>query len=297
MTSNAEGLRHEANVALGRSTAPMRPVHVLVIEGGGMKAAFANGVLSAFEDVGYAPWDAVLGTSAGGTLGCWMSAKQAWKAEETWKYVLDPRVLSMKRALLRKGPYLDHEQLIDIVYTQENPIDVEAVKNASWPCYVTAVDAQTGELVCKDVRKGPVIPWIKATGRLPMMSGPPVELEGRKYFDGGLVDPIPVQYAVEVLGATKVTLITNNTFVKHKEVPLAGALVRKYPALKEYMNTHQARKAAGMEYAENSSITTIIAPTEHHGISRFSKDLDAVLKHMERGRAMGYAFANSLQAA
>lgn len=262
-----------------------------------MKAAFANGVLSAWEKAGYAPWDAVLGTSAGGTLGCWMSAGQAWKSEQTWKYVMDPRVVSMKRALLRQGPYLDHEGLIDIVYTQENPIDVEAVKAAAWPVYVSAVDADSGELAVKDVRDGPVIPWIKATGRLPMMSGPPVELDGKRYFDGGLVDPIPVQYAVETLGATEVTLITNNTFVKRKEVPLAGALVRKYPAIKEYMSSHQARKVASMEYAQRSPITNIIGPTEHHGIGRLSKDLDLVLRHMERGREIGHAYIKTLQVA
>ncbi|MGB1698154.1 MAG: patatin-like phospholipase family protein [Thermoplasmatota archaeon] len=270
----------------------------LVIEGGGMKASFANGVLSAFEEVGYHPWDAVIGTSAGGALGCWYSAGQARYAENTWKYAQDSRVLSWGRFLTGKGPYLDHEALIDIVYTQENPIDVQAIKQASWPVVVTTIEAQTGKMHYQDVRNEDVIAWIKATGRLPMMSGPPVNIDGVDHFDGGVADPIPIQYAVEELGATDVTLITNNHAVKPKEMPLAAAFVRKYPALKPYVSQHQALKLQAMEYARNppSGVAVhIIQPEEPHGISRLSKDLDGVMAHLERGRAAGKAFANPLQ--
>src|SRR5688572_19013274 len=43
-----------------------RAKRALVIEGGGMKAAYANGVLSAFEEAGHTEWGAIYGTSAGG---------------------------------------------------------------------------------------------------------------------------------------------------------------------------------------------------------------------------------------
>ena len=74
----------------------------LVVEGGGMKAAYANGVLSAFEELGHTAWDAIYGTSAGGALAAWFAAGQARHAEKTWEYAADRRILSYRRFLRRK---------------------------------------------------------------------------------------------------------------------------------------------------------------------------------------------------
>lgn len=269
-------------------------VKALVIEGGGMKAAYANGVLSAFEDAGFYPWDLVVGTSAGGALAAWYSARQARYAEGTWAYAADPRILSYKRALLRQGPILDHEALLDIVYREEHPIDVDAVRRAPWPVVVTACDVATGEVRYQDVRDADVIAWLKATGRLPLASGPPVAIDGRHWVDGGTCDPVPVRYALDQ-GATDLVLITNKPPGPRRADPraLVAYTSRRYPALRPGLEQHQERKAAGVHLAMHppEGVTGhVIFPSRPTKVSRLSRDLDAIQDALDLGRSDGVAF-------
>src|SRR5687768_7933285 len=120
-----------------------------------MRGAYSNGVLSAFEEAAYNHWDAIYGTSAGGALAAWYAAGQARYAEETWKYVVDRRILSYRR-FLRGGPLLDHEAMLDIIYEKEHPIDQAAIGRATAPIVVTASDVDAGEPHYQDIRTGQV---------------------------------------------------------------------------------------------------------------------------------------------
>jgi predicted patatin/cPLA2 family phospholipase len=276
-----------------------KPRTVLVIEGGGMKAAYANGVLSSFEEAGHAPWDAVYGTSAGGAMAAWYSAGQARYAEKTWDYAADRRILSYRRALLRRGPILDHDALLEIIYEQERPIDQEAVRDADWPIFVSAVDVHSGSVVYTDLRDAPIIPWLKATGRLPFAAGDPVHIEGRDYLDGGIGDPIPVYKAVED-GATDITLILNTQVGPRRKDngALARFTARKYPALRQGILHHQELKQAAIHYAEDPPKGVkirIIRPDHPTGLHRLSRDLSVIHEGLRRGREDGRKFLKSLK--
>lgn len=260
-----------------------------------MKAAYANGVLSAFEEAGYRPWDLVVGTSAGGALAAWYSAGQARFAEGTWKYAGDPRFLNLRRALLRQGPYLDHEALLDIVYREEHPLDVAALRKAPWEVLVTVVDVETAECRYVDIREGDPIPWLKATGRLPFASNGPVEVDGHHYLDGGVVDPVPIQHTVEALGATDVTLILNNPPGPKRPDPrlVLELAARRYPALRQGIYDHQDIKQASYAYAAappEGVRVRVIRPDGPLGLGRFSRDMDRIHAALERGRRDGLAF-------
>lgn len=260
-----------------------------------MKAAYANGVLTAFEQADYHPWDLVIGTSAGGAMAAWYSAGQAEYAEETWKYVSDRRILSYRRWLRRKGPLLDHEALLEIVYLQEHPLDVEAVKRAPWPVVVTAVDVATGDTVYHDVREEPTIQWLKATGRLPLASGDPVRIDGRSLLDGGIVDPIPIRYALTQGRCNDITLITNKPPGIKRSDPkfLVERAAKKYPALRKGMEEHQLIKWESMQLALNPPpgvAARIIAPSRPTSASRMGRNLDGIRDAIALGQHDGAAF-------
>lgn len=267
-------------------------MHALVIEGGGMKAAYANGVLSAFEEADYAPWDAVVGTSAGGALAAWYSAGQARWAESTWAYAADPRILNYRRAALRRGPLLDHEALLEIVYRTEHPLDVDAVRAAPWPVIVTACDVDTGEVVYQDLRSSDVIAWIKATGRLPLASGPPVEIDGRRFIDGGTMDPIPIRWAVEELGATRVTLVMNKPPGPLRSDPKVAvrAAAKRFPALRDGIERHQEIKHDAVRYALRPPPgvqVDVVHPSRPTRVSRLARGQHAIGSALALGRRDG----------
>lgn len=275
----------------------MRRGHALVIEGGGMKAAYANGVLSAFEEAGGPTFDAVYGSSAGGALAAWYAAGQARYAEQTWPYAADRRILSYRR-FLRGGPLLDHEALLDIVYLREHPIDQEAIQRRSSPVFVVATDVETGRPIYQDLREGNVIAWLKATGRLPLASGGPVPIADRLYLDGGIADPIPVQRAIDD-GHPRLTLILNTPPAARKRdnPALAAFAARRYPALRDGIVRHHAIKHEAIAAATRPPPgvrVDIIQPIRPTGLSRLSRDLGVIQAGIEQGRAAGQAYLASM---
>lgn len=264
----------------------------LVIEGGGMKAAYANGVLSAFEAAGH-KFDAVYGTSAGGAMGAWFSAGQARYAEETWAYAADRRILSYRRWLARRGPLLDHEALLDIIYVNEHPIDQEAILAAPHPVIVTAVDTISGEVRYQDLREGNIIAWLKATGRLPLASGQPVPIDGRLYLDGGIVDPIPARRAIAD-GHTRLTVVLNTPPQSRRRdnYVVSAYTARRYPMLSHGILHHHAIKEEALAFLAEPPAgvhVDVVRPNRPTGLSRLTRNQAAILGAIEQGRTDGQA--------
>lgn len=257
-----------------------------------MKAAYASGVLSAFEEHGHRPFDALYGTSAGGALAAWFAAGQARFAERTWDYAADQRILSYRR-FASGGPLLDHEALLDIVYLQEMPIDQDAIRRAGHPVIVTAVDVETGQPVYQDLRHAEVIPWLKATGRLPLASGPAVSIAGRRYLDGGIVDPIPVRKAIAD-GHTRLTVILNTPPGRRKADNrwMARYTARRYPALADGITRHADIKHEALDFLAalpKGVAAHVIQPDRPTGLHRLTRDLGKIRAAIAHGRADGEA--------
>ncbi len=256
-----------------------------------MRAAYANGVLAALEDAGVNSWDAVYGTSAGGALAAWYSAHQANHALETWPYVRDPRILSYKRWLTRRGPLLDHDALFEIVYRTERPMDTDAVRSAPHPVIVPVTHADTGQTHYVDLRDGPVIEWIKAAGRMPLLSGDAVTVEGEPWLDGGLTDAVPMGKALDD-GATEVLVVLNRPPQERSpEHRIASWLVdRRYPGLGEYVETHHHDWNTSVALAlhpPDGVQVDIIHPQEDLGLNRFTRSIETIEDAAETGRHDG----------
>lgn len=262
-----------------------------------MKAAYANGVLSAFEEAGHRPWDAVYGSSAGGALAAWYSAGQAVFAEKTWDYARDPGILSYTRFLWRRGVLLDHDQLIDRVYAREHPLDLDALRRSPHPVIVTASDVGTGQAHYHDLRQGDTLRWLKATGRLPFASGPPVRIDGPgggHFLDGGIADPIPVRKAA-LDGHTNITVILNNVAgdARRDNTVLAKITARRFPALRDGILRHDAKKREAIAWAEAAPQgvrVRILRPRKPTGLHRLSRDAKTIARAIEQGRTDGRRF-------
>ncbi|MHB8634101.1 MAG: patatin-like phospholipase family protein [Thermoplasmatota archaeon] len=272
-------------------------MHALVVEGGGMKGVFANGVLSAFEEREITPWGALVGTSAGGALVAWYAARQARFAEGTWRYAEDPAVLSYRRFLTRRGPLLDHDFLLDSVYAKQHAMDLAALRRFPVPVVVVASSLATGEAAYHDVREGDALLWLKATGRLPLASGRPVDVGGLFYLDGGLTDPIPVRYAVEVLGASRVTLVLNQPHghLVRENPFLAKLAASRYPTLRDGILHHQLIRRRSLAYALRPPLgvqVDLIEPSAPTGVHRLTRDAGRLSLALEMGRDAGRRWAS-----
>lgn len=263
-----------------------------------MRASYASGVLAALQAGAFVP-DAIYGTSAGAALAAWYAAGQAADGVRTFDHAQDRRVLSYRRWLLGRGPLLDTEDLYGRVYVTEIPLDVETVRKAPYPVIMTAVDVATGETVYFDAREGDVLRFIRASSALPLAAGD-VAINGRRYLDGGVNDPIPLARAIAD-GAREVTLVLNRRAIPRTPEPpfVTLAVGRRYPALLHAAMRHHVHWNAALALAQappDGVTVRIVAPQRDLGVGRMTREPErlamAAAEGMKDGRTALASFAD-----
>lgn len=182
---------------------------VLSVEGGGMRGTVSAGMALALHELGVVPaFDAVYGSSAGAITGAWLLSS----APEGLRGWADPdyaRTLIRWSALLRGRPVVDVRTLVEVVYQTEFPMDFDSVLASETEYHPLGTDAETGKST--DLRPFLATPVelrlaLRASASLPFLAGPPVELGGRRFFDAGVAESVPLRTPL-AQGATHVLVL------------------------------------------------------------------------------------------
>jgi len=189
-----------------------------VLGGGGLLGAHEVGMLRALGEAGVRP-DLVVGTSIGAINGVVVAADPAgaaarlsrmWQGEEL-RLAFSEKLWGRAARLARSGTHLHSleplRRLLAEVLGRESFSDLEL----PFQCVAASIEDATARWFSD----GPVVSAVMASCAVPGLL-PPVEIDGTHYFDGGLVDSIPVGRAV-ALGATTVYVLQ----VGRIESPLA----------------------------------------------------------------------------
>ena len=84
---------------------------------------------------------------------------------------------------------------------------------------------------------------MRASASMPMASQP-VEMDGRKYLDGGIADSIPLQYMEQMGFPHSIVILTQpQGFVKqpNRLLPLLRVVLRRYPNTVRALETRHER--------------------------------------------------------
>jgi predicted patatin/cPLA2 family phospholipase len=183
---------------------------VLAVEGGGSRATYSSGMVLGLEELGLTQcFDHVYGASAGALAGSWLVAKQAAHCSAGWwQPGLMERVTRPVRGL-RGRPVVDVEYLIHTVGETIVPFDWQAVLDGDVPLHPVATDVETGEAVdLHDTISD--VPSLKralqASACVPVLAGLPIEIDGRRYVDAAVAEPLPFHTALRQ-GATHVLML------------------------------------------------------------------------------------------
>ncbi|MCI8365360.1 MAG: patatin family protein [Eubacterium sp.] len=208
----------------------------LVLEGGTFRPVFSCGVMDALlsEDI-MMPY--CIGVSAGISDGVsYISRQKGRNLEILQKYRNDKRY--MGRSNYRKNRSLFG---LDFVFGEipNNliPFDVETFKKYEGTCLVGVTNAATGEAQYMDAMDmDEQYTMLRATCAMPLFF-PAIELNGEKYYDGGIADPIPLEKAfADGCDKLLVVLTQPKGFVKRlgKYDKLGARILgRKYPAVRQ----------------------------------------------------------------
>ena len=177
-------------------------------------------------------FDGVIGVSAGAVHGCsYLSGQHGRSIRYYKKYSRDPRFMSIW-SLLKTGNIVGVDFCYHELPEKLDLYDNEAFLRCGVPFYAVCSNVETGEaeyLQVHDMLKD--IDVVRASASMPFVSKV-VEVNGKKYLDGGSTDSIPVEAFMQMgYGRNVVVLTRDEAYRKKKELSfLSRVMYRKYPA-------------------------------------------------------------------
>ena len=269
----------------------------LVLEGGAMRGMYTAGVIDAFLDHNVQV-DGIVGVSAGACFGCNLFSKQRGRVlRYNTRFMGDPRNVSL-RSLITTGDIINRQFAYYEIPNKYDIFDEETFEASGGAYYVTVTNVETGKPeylrmhnLLREIEK------IRASASMPFCSQI-VEIDGKKYLDGGIADSIPVRAAMD-MGYDKLIVVLTQPadYVKGPmNARLARAWYRKYPNLVDTMvNRHVSYNAQSedVKRLEAEGKIFVIRP-------KAALDIDRLEKKPERLKAVydiGLDDANAQMAA
>lgn len=265
----------------------------LVLEGGAKRGIYTAGVLDVFLENNIVA-DAVIGVSAGAIHGCSYAAKQKGRSiRYNLKYNDDYRFMSFK-SLIKTGNMVDTEFAYHELPDTLDPFDHEAFEKSETKFYATCTNLETGKpeyVFCPNLRND-YIDYLRASASMPLVSQI-VEMNGKKYLDGGISDSIPIKAAINMGFEKNIVVLTRPSgYRKHKfsMLWLAKIVYRKFPNFIKALKVRHEDYNQTLDYIkelEDNKQILVIRPSKLIKISRMETNPEIIKQMYELGRSDG----------
>ncbi|WP_026516781.1 patatin-like phospholipase family protein [Butyrivibrio sp. MC2021] len=274
----------------------------LVMEGGAMRGMFTCGILDVFMENGIT-FDGAVGVSAGATFGCNIKSVQPGRAfRYNKKYCTDKRYHSVS-SLIKTGDIYNVDFCYNELPYKLDKWDIDTFSKNPMEFYCVATDIETGKAVyhkCLTGAKKDIV-WIQASASMPVVSKP-VEIEGKKYLDGGMSDSIPLKF-MEGRGFDRILVIETQPadYVKQpqKYMPLIKCMYRKTPGMIKCMADRHLMYNDEKRYIrerEKTGEVFVLRPKEPLNIGAIEKDPAQLERVYKLGREAAEANLSQIKA-
>ena len=268
----------------------------LIVEGGGSRGVFSFGVIDSFIKASFNPFDIHLGVSNGAVV-------QLWYLLEASDYNLDKMLFSASRDYVRYTNLLFNKSIMNFekLYQDANkvfPIDFDRlqVNLEGKNFYVVVSDAASGKPEYIELSKENYINEMLATGSLPVLMKNAILLEGKRKYDGGITDPIPLQKAYE-MGAREIVVIRTyeKAFIRKTKLEnyIAAFATRAYPQISKALKYNSATYNSSLEFINNPPSDckiTQICPPQRLSTKRATTNVNTMKADYQIGMNCGEEF-------
>ena len=268
----------------------------LIIEGGGSRGVFSFGVIDSFIKASFNPFNIHLGVSNGAVV-------QLWYLLAVSDYNLDKMLFSASRDYVRYSNLLFNKSIMNFekLYKDANkvfPIDFDRLQAnlAGKNFYVVVSDAGSGKPEYIQLSKENYINEMLATGSLPVLMKNAILLEGKRKYDGGITDPIPVQKAYE-MGAKEIVIIRTyeQAFIRKTKLEnyIAAFATRSYPNISKALKENTTTYNSALEFINNppSDCKILqICPPQRLSTKRATTNVDIMKADYQIGMNCGEEF-------
>ncbi|WP_444888584.1 patatin-like phospholipase family protein [Microbulbifer sp. JMSA008] len=267
----------------------------LVVEGGAMRGIFAAGVLDAFIEVDFCPFDFAIGVSAGSTnLIGYLAGDHGRSRQILLDHATRADFIDWRR-YLRGGHFCDISWLWHASYN-DVPLNIERYTENGVPLYAVTTSINSGQPHYVCVTPENMHEVFPASCAIPMAyrEFPPVA--GEPMTDGGLADSIPVIRAYEQ-GARDITVILSRPLGYRKPVGSAPKFIKQF--FHDHARLFEAVLERGERYNRALDFiqtpppdcrVSVIAPPADFPVKRFTQEVELLEKGYLVGSELGRSF-------
>ena len=268
----------------------------LVLEGGGMRGVFTSGVLDAFmkHDLYFRY---IVAVSAGACNGMSYVSRQPRRARiSNIDYLARYKYIGI-RHLVTQGCIFDRELLYDKFPNQLLPFDFEEYFKHAKGFEMVTTNCLTGKAMylreTSDRQRS--LDIVRASSSLPYVSKI-VTVDGIPMLDGGIIDSIPINRAIETGHEHNVVILTRNKgwrdTGKDRKVP--AFIYKNYPRLRVALSHRHVvynQQIDLIDRLEAEGKITCIRPMRPMEVGRIENDVEKLERLYEEGFAIGEKFA------
>ncbi len=265
----------------------------LVLEGGGLRALFSEGVFDIMQENGIT-FDGMIGVSAGASIGCNFKSRQIGRGlRYNADFAHDPKYIGV-RSWIKTGDIVSKDYGYHTIPTKLDIVDTGTYSGNPMEFHLVCTDADTGKAVYKQVPDLDYdgLEWMRASSSMPIVSRP-VCIDGMRLLDGGIADSIPLRYFQSLGYGKNIVILTQPKGYKKKLtrlIPLFYVFCRHYPKITEAMKHRHEMYNRELDYIaeeEKKGNTLVICPDDTLPIGRLEMNPEKMKKVYEMGLSTG----------
>ncbi|TGM56596.1 patatin-like phospholipase family protein [Leptospira adleri] len=193
----------------------------LLVEGGGMKGAFAGGALHSLHTI-LSPkyFDLVVAVSSGACSAAYYvtmpkpEPEKSLKTLAIWYFELAGRKLISPFHPFRGKTFLDQEYLVDDLFGEKYPLPAENFEKFGLPEFRIAVsNLHTRSIEYVRATSANIFDLLKAATSLPIATRGRHRVDGTLYSDAAVLNPLPLEDLIEA-GYKDITVVLNSPVEK-----------------------------------------------------------------------------------
>ncbi len=266
-------------------------MNAVIDAGGGLRGIYTAGIFDrCLDDDIY--FDLCIGVSAGSANISTFLSKQKLRTYRFYHDYSQRKEYMSLGNFIRKGSYLDLDYIYSVLTNSdgEDPIDYSQLAKYEGQLLIPATEAETGEAhyFTKDDLSQDNYKVFCASSAIPFVCKP-VEINGKKYMDGGVAVPVPLEKALE-MGADKIVFALskpkNFRRSSSRNDIIAKLIRRKYPEAARVLLESNAEYDRLVDKAielEKEGRVLIVSPDDTCGVDTLTKDKEKLHLLYEKG--------------
>lgn len=274
----------------------------LVLEGGGLRGVFTGGFLEYLleNDIFF---NHVVGVSAGAcTAASYLSRQIGRNKRINVELPEDPRFVGLQ-SFLKTGSFFGMEFIFDEIPNRLVPHDRETMLSTPENFDVIITSREDGRPVVFDkssMTRENLNTIFMATSSIPLFS-PPVLLDGKYYYDGGVSASIPFEWGLEKSDKIVVILTRERSYRKgrQKGQSFIKWYFRDYPEFTRTLlarNDSYNRSLDKLRELEKRGQAYVIAPDKEYLVDRMERKTEKLLPLYEHGYALAQKSVDKIHA-